>query len=74
MRFALLVGWLSLTACGIFVTARLRSLNRKSSTARRNREHRNSDQCLRPCHHDRLPGGIFRPDAANPIRGMSARP
>jgi hypothetical protein len=29
MRFALLVGWLSLTACGIFVTARLRSLNRK---------------------------------------------
>jgi hypothetical protein len=30
MRFALLVGCLSLTACAIFVTARLRSLNRKA--------------------------------------------
>jgi hypothetical protein len=29
MRFVLLVGCLSLTACAVFVTVRLRSLNRK---------------------------------------------
>jgi hypothetical protein len=68
------MAWPLYGAGGARLRRRLRSLNRKSSTARRNREHRNSDQCLRPCHHDRLPGGIFRPDAANPIRGMSARP
>jgi hypothetical protein len=30
MRFVLLVGCLSLSACAVFVTVRLRSLNRKS--------------------------------------------
>ena len=31
MRFVLLVGCLSLSACAVFVTVRLRSLNRKPS-------------------------------------------